>query len=474
MSFKPKIYLTLIFLIFTKITVSQQTSFERFYDFGAAETAYTVLHTNDGGFVIGGRQGISLSNAKNLIYKIDSLGVLQWYRLIELNFGENTIYSSKVTLDSSLIFTGVTSSVNNLLDAFLLKTNLNGDTLWSKTYNEIGNQFGLEVIQTNDSGFAIAVLGDDFGEIIKTNNIGEMLWKKSYLFQNTFSPSIRSIIQTVDSGFLLCGSIQDSSNNYSVILIKTNILGDTIWTRKYKNYNANINLGYSVDQTNDGGYVIGGITQDSLSPFYNCFIIKTDSLGNEIWNASIGNQTDFIDETLSKIIQTPDGGLVFSGTYSSQNNDDLYLVKLAQNGLIEWEKHFGGFDNESGFGLDLSSDGGYASCGYTNSFCLGCAYIVKTDQNGLVNSISMQNNSNLKIVTYPNPANEILYINLDYFIKKGEVKINDISVKNIISTKFDSYELVIEVGNLSDGMYFIQIFDNNNQIFHTQKLIIKH
>ena len=144
--------------------------------------------------------------------------------------------------------------------------------------------------------------------------------------------------------------------------------------------------GNSLIQTSDGSYAIAGTTKSFGAGERDVYVVKLDAKGNLQWTKTIGGKED--DKGYS-LIQTSDGGYAIAGTYSLLYEGihpfDVYIVKLDANGNLQWTKTIGGeHHHDSGSSLIQTSDGGYAIAGYTYSFGAGDydVYVVKLDAKG--------------------------------------------------------------------------------------------
>ncbi|PCH95985.1 MAG: hypothetical protein COB85_04100 [Bacteroidetes bacterium] len=189
---------------------------------------------------------------------------------------------------------GTVSFGQGMGDIYLVRTDSNGDTLWTRTYGGANDEpwwlIG-SVQETSDNGFILTGVTTSFGAggddvyLIRTDVNGDNLWTKTYGGINNDGGS--SVQQTVDGGYVIAGNTASfGSGGSDVYLIKTNANGDTLWTKTYGS-TGNEN-GLSVRQTKDGGYIITGSITDSISG-NNVYLIKTDANGNSGCNESNTN-----------------------------------------------------------------------------------------------------------------------------------------------------------------------------------------
>jgi len=452
--------------------------------FGGSNTdgAFSVQQTADGGYIIVGyTESIGAGGSDIWLIKTDASGNTLWTK----TFGGSDYdvgYSVNQTSDEGYIIVGNTNSFGaSWSDVWLIKTDASGDTLWTKTYGGSGNDEPQSVQQTSDGGYIITGYTDSFGVggdvwLIKTNASGDTLWTKT--FGGEYGEYGNSVQQTTDGGYIITGYTNSfGAGAEDFWLIKTNASGDTLWTNTFGG--SEVEMGYSVQQTTDGGYILVGFTNSFGADDWDAWLVKTDSSGDTLWTRKIGG-TNY-DESRS-VQQTIDGGYIITGfTESFGNNGDVWLIKISEFGELIWTKTFGGEYGDAGHSVQQTSDGGYIVAGGTYSFGAGLqdVWLIKTtpqlstsekDNDQVTSHFSLKQN-------YPNPFNpttQITYtlpysdnvslIIYDLLGKKVQTLVNDYQTVG-------NYSLNFNASHLSSGIYFYQLKVGNN-IVATRKMIL--
>jgi len=313
--------------------------------------------------------------------------VLEW----EKTFGganEDRGYSVQQTTDGGYIIAGGTYSMGaGYADVYLIKTDPSGNLVWQKTFGGADDDYGYSVQQTTDEGYIIAGYTNSLGAgsydvyLIKTDSSGNLIWQKT--FGGTGWDVSYSVQQTTDGGYIIVGGT-DSFAFYDVYLIKTDSAGNLIWEKTLGGpiFDEDLEVGHSVQQTSDGGYIIGGNKYSISLGGYEVYLIKTDSSGNLIWEKTFGSNS-----SANSVQQTTDGGYIVAGWYASGGRYiyyDVYLMKTDPFGNLLWSKTFGGSYDEFGNSVHELIEGGYIIVGSTNSKGAGDhdAYLIKTDTSG--------------------------------------------------------------------------------------------
>lgn len=540
---------------------------------------------------------ISYSANKNFL-------VILCMSIIHLAFGQSTFQKAYgTTLDCKLVSAQETTDGNiitagNLIPGnifnppytlpgvreriCLMKTNMNGDTLWTKTFGAIDHYRCNSMLQTTDNGFILGgrvtdtIVGDSKFIVIKTDANGNLTWSRTYnssdnneelfsiketatgdyvmagngfvgkinatgnviwsndLKSHSANLNLRSIDNTYDGGVIICGSLDTTGSSSYAYLAKMNSAGTIIWSKTYKSSHNMNEMGYSVSQTSDRGFIFTGLTYQPVAPMMGTnqvYLAKTDSLGNLQWSKKFGSGAN---ETGYDVKQTSDGGYIVTGTSSGMVGNGLwtnnaFLIKTNTNGIVNWCNYYGLVGNSWDVPASVSvlNSGGYLvaglttdNIGYPNRF-----YILKTNASGNVNchgnnwplfdsvyvsyaqaynqSIStlalttsspalnethflcetidactagvtgIQNNitKNDQIQISPNPTNGSLVITSLDIISNTKVEIIDALGKIILSQNFEELNTaIIDISNLPRGIYFLKINVDENNVI---KKIIK-
>lgn len=178
------------------------------------------------------------------------------------------------------------------------------DTLWSRAYGTSGEDIGSAVQHTTDCGFVVAGSCGTQLYVVKTDSLGEPVWSRLYSRPSTTS-SAAAVVQTTDGGFAIAGTLSYGPSDSAFIwLVRLDANGDSLFTHTYS-HSQRI-FGYALQQTTDGGFMLGGYDETQR----DMIAIKTDSAGNAEWTHTYGGSNN---ECCYAIDQTTDGGYALFG-----------------------------------------------------------------------------------------------------------------------------------------------------------------
>ena len=276
-----------------------------------------------------------MNNVNSDIYvvKTDSNGITTWVK----NFGSSNIEVARYveeTKDSSLIIVGYTNNTKgNGYDVYLLKLDRWGNKLWEKTYGGPDWEFAYSVHQTTDGGFIIAGGTYSYGKgnedmyLIKTDINGDTTWTKTY--GGTDDDEARSVRQTTDGNYILGGSTKSFNDvNGDAYVVKTNSTGDTLWTKTFGG--GKEDLANDIIECKNGDYVFCGRTYSYSNQDANMYMLRLDINGSGLWAQNYLQDSTY--DSLEGIVELKNGNLVAIGvtTYFrigyGGGQDDGYLL----------------------------------------------------------------------------------------------------------------------------------------------------
>ncbi len=512
------------FLFFISCFLGQsQNVFQKAFGGIGNENAFDAKQTLDGGYILTGWT-YSFGTTANSIYviKTNSMGSVLWTSAISQDCGGCSNNSGRATVllqDTSYAVVGQ----RNTLTSFhtnLIKLQKNGDTSWVKSFSLNDGVSGNSLKQTSDGGFIIGCItwdvasgnANDFA-VIKTDSLGDILWSKTY--SEAQPQYLWDILTTSDGGLLLVGERGDPLlvNDNQYYLIKTNSIGDTLWTKTYASPGYTFNRLYSAIQTNDGGYFLTGFSDGFGAGDKDIFVVKTDSNGALLWSQTFS--TPQYDEARMGV-ELIGGDIIITG-YSDTTS---YIIKMDNTGNFQWMKRLGFNALNS---VSSTSDGGVVLCGNTTILGagIGDVYLVKTDSlfnagcseqsstilATMVTSITTSGNASPQVLnngalSVPSATaissgaiqTDICYTGISsYSLENFSFVISpnpSLGIFNIVSSKeFSKIEIYNSLGEIiyskavnskqeiinltshSKGIYFIRLH-KDNKIIKSEKLII--
>jgi len=344
-----------------------------------------VILTVDGGYAMSGYTNSSGAGGNDYwLVKTDSFGNVQWNKTYG-GAGSESCYNVYQTADRGYLMVGITTSFGaGGVDGWLVKTDASGNMQWNKTYGTSGNDLLYSLVQASDGGYLLKGRASGATWLTKTDVNGNIQWNKTY--PTPYGGNPFTIIQTSDGGYAFAAVNTTIAGTQigDALLVKIDSSGNMQWNQTYGG--PALDVGWGLVQTKDGGYAMSGLTASFGAGGQDGWLIKTDVNGNMQWNKTYGG-TD--NDSLQTIVLTTDGGFAIGGKTNSfgAGKTDMWLVKTDSYGNVQWSKTFGGPGDDSGpDGNDVrqTADGGYVIEGTTTSFGAGSAdfYLVKVGVEG--------------------------------------------------------------------------------------------
>ncbi|OFY84173.1 MAG: hypothetical protein A3K10_03075 [Bacteroidetes bacterium RIFCSPLOWO2_12_FULL_31_6] len=395
----------------------------------------------------------------------------------------------EATTDGGYIVVGSTSSNSSgNTDVYLLKVDSLCNYEWSTALGGTNNDWGYSIKQTFDKGFIIAASSNSYGNggydavLMKRDSLGNYAWTKTY-GGNDWDFAY-SVVQTYDSGYVFCGETYNNTNGYSdVYIVKTNSLGDTLWTRTFGG--TLIDKGNSVIETSDSNIVVAGIT-NTIADSTQIYIIKLTSTGSLLWDSIYGGS---LYENANQIIETANGDFVTTGSttsFSPGGYKDFYLVRIDKDGSVVWTNYFGNLSipkDEEAFDLYEDSNGNLINVGFTEAAGGGMkdAYLFYISSGGWWGGISptyggfnndsfkgfsIGNNGNFCMTGYTNSIgnglDDILIVRVDtIYANQDTIVINNFDITPLTILNYEKFSNILIYPNPLNNYLNIEILEYN-------------
>ena len=423
-------------LLFGQVNIEWSKSIDVFNDCAG----FDVEQTTDGGYIVVG--SVFLGNSHEIwLLKTDLDGNIVWSNTFGRG-GYDGGRNVQQTIDGGYIVAGGDN------DLWLIKTDANGDTLWTRTYMDPSWPSVLE--QTTDGGFII--IGE---KLLKTDGNGDSLWTKTYDGRG------QAIEQTTDGEYIITGGIWSDTVSWDqdVWLIKTDSNGDTLWTRIYGGSGSD--CGNFVQQTLDGGYIVAAGRDWNHMDFSHGFLLKIDSSGNTQWTRSDSLYSSGIVNELA------DGNFLVLGDSYESDGYNICLTKIDIYGNKIWTKVS---EQEGGGGFtggEPTNDDGFILTGIIDDSGMnGKLWLVKVADN--VTSKN-EETEGVHFSVHPNPTNTLINIGIDH-PDRYSIYLYSSNGRLIYSERSEESNHQIDLSSFQKGLYFITI---RSRDFVTTRKIIK-
>jgi hypothetical protein len=268
----------------------------------------------------------------------------------------------------------------------LLSTPSLPNALWTRTFGEEGVDRGSAVVECQSGGFALAGYTDSLGAgkedfwLVRTDSDGEVLW--SHTYGGAGSDLATSVIECSTGGFVLVGYTESfSAGRADIWLVRTDADGNYLWSQTFGG--SQPDWGEAIIEVTGGGYAVIGVTESYGAGLWDMWLLRTDEDGNLLWNQTFGDSS--YDGGCS-LVEVSSGGFALTGWTRSYGagNDDGWLIRTDHAGNELWSKTYGGPDYDDSYAVIEVSDGGFALTGYTSSSGNGRAdvWLIRTDSHG--------------------------------------------------------------------------------------------
>lgn len=457
--------LTFAFCLLPSALFTQPNTWVSIYGGNKYDRGTGIAPAYDNNFVVCGNTSSYGSGTTDIyILKIDNTGKYVWQNTLG---GSNIDNASSIqsTSDSGFVISGYTNSLGTGgYDAYLIKVNSDGLFQWQKTYGENDWDFAYWAEQTADGGYICCGESYRSGKnsqayLIRTDADGDTLWTR--LFGADGEDAFKEARQTSDGGFVAAGYATNASGDKDFFLVKTDAQGNQSWERTFGS-SANDSC-TTLDLCADGGFLLGGC-RDTLGQ-HKSYFIKTDPAGNETFSKRQMNDSG--NRSISRIRETLEGHYTYTqicdqGGFGGQ---EIYLITYDPTGdWYPFVSTLGGTKDEDAFDFVQNVDSGYTLIGYTETFGSGPdnIFIARTNAagsyNNTVNSyvaVNEVSEDDDDFIIYPNPTNGKFQVASSKF-KAMAIRIyNPLGEVILISVGSEKNE--IDVSSATNGIYLLEV-----------------
>ena len=429
-----------------------------------SEVVEAIKPTKDSCYLLAGSVDSVSGNTtdrKLFLLKVDFNGSFLWIKIYD-NVGGG-ITGLFETADS-----GFFVPTQNFLDPTLVRTDKDGDTLWTKILTSAG--FIKSTYGTFDGGYIISgykVTGEIF--LIKMDSSGNIIWSKNYSM--TGDPF--SVLQSSDSGYIVTGCINCQSFSTDGFIIKTNVSGDIVWAKIF--FSPIREIGLSIIETAPLGFAITGFLSDTTG--HGTFLIKLNSNGDTLWTATYPVMSGGVS-----LLNADDGGFLISIQHDMGNLWGLGLIKTDEFGLTDCSEYYKSL---------IFQDTILQTTNSTVSILNASTNIVTipVQQNINVTNISTVcystevrdeiKNDPIQISLYPNPFHTSTVLKIitslvpEYLEEKAQLKIfNSMGVLVRTEQIPKSASYILHRSGLIDGFYFYELQNHDGGMIGTGKFVI--
>lgn len=396
--------------LFLSFTLLSQSSFQKYIGTGGFEVGNGIAETVSG-YIIGG-SSTSFASGEVDVYVIgtNKSGDTLWTKFYG---GINNDYAqaiSRASNNNGALIIGFSNSFGNGQQIYALRIDSLGNALWSKNIGGSGTEIGCSVANTLDGGWIISGSTDSYGSggtdayLIKMDDLGNVSWAKTFGSSN--EESAYSVIQCSDGGYIAVGESSFAGSSYDNYIIKTDASGTLQWTKIIGGTYDEGALG--IVEISGLGYTFYGSTKTGGAGGKDAFITSIDLSGNLQWSKTYGTSLTQIPRSFA--LSTDGYALIGSTEVTGSSYNDIYFIKTDLNGSVESSKTIGGPFSDEGSSILTCSDHGFFITGSTENYSAlnNDVYLIKMDSNG----VSGCNESNFSILSSNAAFSDVPHITL--------------------------------------------------------------
>jgi hypothetical protein len=468
-----------------------------------------VKATTDGGYIVTGK---TLSNDGDVsgnhgvsdfwVVKLDSIGAIEWQKTYG-GSNHDRSYSIDQTTDGGYVVAGHTASNNGDvsgnhgdLDCWVLKLSSSGAIEWQKTLGGSDWDEAWSVRQTTDGGYIVAGRtrsndGDVSGNhgafdfwVTKLDNLGTIVWQKC--LGGSLDDIGYSVRQSMDGGYIVTGETASLNGDVTGLhgstdywVVKLDPAGGLEWQKTLGS--SSLDRPNDIYPTHDGGYVVVGIASWNDGNVtgnhggFDYWVVKLDELGKIQWQKSLGGSDQDFAQSVQ---QTNDGGYIIAGFTRSEDGDvldndggqDIWVVQLTPEGEIRWQKALGGTQGESAYSIHQALDNGFILVGFTQSNNGDVSGFHGTQDYWVVKlspeSVNTEESSTPleSVEIYPNPATQSVLLKIPSEETTLQVRVIDLVGRETIRQTI-SKDDALGVSFLPKGVYLVVVTTRAGKVY---------
>jgi len=457
-----------------------------------------VRQTADGGYIITGScvPNGTISHLDLLLLKTDSQGYMTWMKCFAIELVEEG-FSVQQTFDGgyiiggrALLITGPNPYTDNQSEIWLLKTDVNGDTVWTNTYGGNGHDYCTWVEQTSDSGYILTGTmnsgrsyppncfleytqsATEHAFLMKTDHLGEVTWTKTFQVGSYDS----CVLQTADGGYVLAGMVV-SNDQPDIYLVKTDSMGDTLWTQTIGRSDS-LEFARAVREMSDG-YVIAGHIGPMPVASVDGLVVKTDFSGQVLW---MNNYDVSLSDVVNSIVPAPGGGYVAAGNANCQwhiHNGNMWVFGINSEGNMLWQRIYDIALNDYVWSCTKTLDSCYVVTGLLGYGFGGDLWLAKIGLEEGVGENSARSVRQNSIRIHPNPFHESTTIS--YVVAQPDLV--DLEIYDMLGRRVctlvrefkdaGNYSTNFEAENLPNGIYYCNVRVGANNLETKRMLLVR-
>jgi hypothetical protein len=362
-----------------------QNEFERVYGGLLNERFHMAIPVADGRILAGGSTSSygngNIFNNDFYLVKISAAGDTIWKR----SFGTPNDDDGRAVAEfaGGYVIAGFSiNPLNGSYDYHVVKTDTDGNVLWDNYYGGTAADYGVNVLVVNDSTLAMVGNSSSFTNggfdvyVVVLNGEGVQL--NDAHFGGTLTETSYGIGLAKDGGFIICGYSAAGSSTNDVYLLKIDSGLNFQWSQTFGE--TGFDIGFDVDATDDGGYMVLAVWQNSADSS-EIALIKTDSAG---LNPVIKYPGTHAGDYAFKLCRLNDGYAISGATNDQEKQAEMLVIKTNLAGDTIWSRHYGGFKNETALGIAAFGNGDLLVSGESEGFGTENfdAYLVRVNANG--------------------------------------------------------------------------------------------